>query len=63
MKKYHTFSSASTMKLGDIEDARDAFLVELASFELSLRKSVMVCEAETRQVQEYERERRRIGVW
>ena len=46
-----------------MDDARDAFLLELASFQLSLKKSLMVCEAETRQVEEYQRERERIGVF
>lgn len=44
-----------------VDDARDAFFVELASFHLSLKKSFMVCEAEARQVEEYQRERERIG--
>src|SRR3954452_9361587 len=44
-----------------IEEARDAFLVELATFQLSLQKSAMICEAEARQVQEYNRARQRIG--
>ena len=46
-----------------VEDAREAFLVELASFHLSLKKSLMVCEAEARQVEEYQRERERIGMF
>lgn len=44
-----------------MEDAREAFLVEVASFQLALKKSMMICEAEVRQVEEYERERTRIG--
>jgi THO complex subunit 7 len=44
-----------------VEDAREAFLVEVASFQLSLKKSTMICQAEARQVEEYERERTRIG--
>ena len=44
-----------------VDDAREAFLVELGSFHLSLKKSLMVCEAEARQVEEYQRERERIG--
>ena len=44
-----------------MDDAREAFLVELASFHLSLKKSLMVCEAEARQVEEYQREKERIG--
>jgi THO complex subunit 7 len=43
------------------DDARDAFLVELASFDLQLKKSAMVCAAEARQVEEYRRERQRIA--
>ena len=43
------------------EAPREAFLLELASFQLSLKKSFMVCEAEARQVEEYQRERERIG--
>ncbi|KAH7887612.1 Tho complex subunit 7-domain-containing protein [Phlebopus sp. FC_14] len=46
---------------GNVDDAREAFLIELAAFELALKKSLMVCEAESRQVEEYQRERRRIG--
>lgn len=42
-------------------DAKEAFLVELASFQLMLKKSAMICEAESRQVEEYQRERQRIG--
>lgn len=43
------------------DDAREAFLLELSSFSLLLKKAVMVCEAEARQVEEYYRERQRIG--
>lgn len=43
-----------------IEDAREAFLVELRTYQLSMKKSAMICEAETRQVEEYHRERKRI---
>ena len=46
-----------------VEDAREAFLLELSSFSLQLKKAVMVCEAEARQVEEYYRERQRIGEW
>jgi THO complex subunit 7 len=44
-----------------VEDAREAFLVELESFRLALKKSVMICEAEARQVDEYLKEKKRIG--
>ncbi|KIK29319.1 hypothetical protein PISMIDRAFT_89602 [Pisolithus microcarpus 441] len=65
-KKFHTYASlvhpspVQSSPLGSIDDAREAFLIELSSFELSLKKSIMVCEAEARQVEEYQRERRRI---
>lgn len=45
-----------------IDDAREAFLVELASFQLLLKKSAMICEAEARQVEEYRKERQKIGM-
>ncbi|KAF9247349.1 Tho complex subunit 7-domain-containing protein [Melanogaster broomeanus] len=66
VKKFHNYASLAHAPLvqsahgGSVDDAREAFLVELASFELSLKKSLMVCEAESRQVEEYQRERRRI---
>lgn len=65
-KKFHTYASlvhpspVQSSPSGSIDDAREAFLIELSSFELSLKKSIMVCEAEARQVEEYQRERRRI---
>lgn len=69
MKKFHAFATtingAPTLKedaSSSINDARDAFLLDLSSFELSLRKNDMICEAESRQIEEYESERRRIGV-
>jgi hypothetical protein len=46
-----------------VDDAREAFLVELESFQLMLRKSVMICEAEARQVEEYQREKERISAY
>ena len=67
-KKFHSYVSVAydtivpptPMLTGSVDDARDAFLVELASVHLSLKKSLMVCEAEARQVEEYQRERERI---
>lgn len=67
VKKFHNYASLAHTSLlppahgGSLDDAREAFLVELASFELALKKSLMICEAESRQVEEYQRERRRIG--
>ena len=67
-RKYHSYTSLAYTNEADakpeasaVDDAREAFLVELASFHLSLQKSLMVCEAEARQVEEYQRERERIG--
>ena len=66
-KKFHNYASVAYNPVvppsvaTSVDDARDAFLVELASFHLSLKKSLMVCEAEARQVEEYQRERERIS--
>ncbi|KAG6833907.1 hypothetical protein H0H87_007918 [Tephrocybe sp. NHM501043] len=69
IKKFHNYTNLSHSPLvptvgnpADIslEDAREAFLVELAAFQLSLKKSAMICEAEARQVEEYQRERQEI---
>ncbi|TBU46015.1 Tho complex subunit 7-domain-containing protein [Dichomitus squalens] len=68
-KKFHTYASVaytpvvplSPLTPSSVDDAREAFLLELASFQLSLKKSFMVCEAEARQVEEYQRERERIA--
>ncbi|KAG7096782.1 hypothetical protein E1B28_004192 [Marasmius oreades] len=43
-----------------IEQAREAFMIELASFQLLLKKSILICEAEARQVEGYQREKQRI---
>jgi THO complex subunit 7 len=75
VKKFNTYASfafpsaaflpslATSVSAISLEDARESFLVELASFNLQLKKAGMVCEAETRQVDEYQRERQRIGSW
>ncbi|CCM01764.1 uncharacterized protein FIBRA_03830 [Fibroporia radiculosa] len=68
-KKFHNYASVayssavppSPTGASSVDDAREAFLVELASFHLSLKKSLMVCEAEARQVEEYHREKERIA--
>ncbi|KAJ7498758.1 Tho complex subunit 7-domain-containing protein [Mycena latifolia] len=72
IKKFHNYTALSHTPIvppvpaagaaaTSVEDAREAFLVELASFQLMLRKSVMICEAEARQVEEYQREQERIN--
>ncbi|CAA7259643.1 unnamed protein product [Cyclocybe aegerita] len=71
IKKFHTYTSLSHAPIvpvvttapaipNSVEDAREAFIVELASFELLMKKTAMICEAETRQVEEYQRERLRL---
>ncbi|KAG5648924.1 hypothetical protein DXG03_000273 [Asterophora parasitica] len=72
IKKFHNYTalshtpvvpavvSSGSSKESSLDDAREAFLVELATFELSLKKSAMICEAEARQVNEYQRERQKI---
>ncbi|KAI0355382.1 hypothetical protein OH77DRAFT_1454627 [Trametes cingulata] len=68
-RKFHNYASVAYPSLvppapastSSVDDARDAFLLELASFQLALKKSLMVCEAEARQVEEYQRERERIA--
>lgn len=70
-KKFHSYASVaytpaiplSPLTSSSVDDARESFLLELASFQLSLKKSLMVCEAEARQVEEYQRERERIGAF
>ncbi|KAJ7283944.1 Tho complex subunit 7-domain-containing protein [Mycena rebaudengoi] len=72
IKKFHNYTALSHTPVvtpvlapgataTSVDDAREAFLVELASFQLMLRKSVMICEAEARQVEEYQREKERIN--
>jgi THO complex subunit 7 len=72
VKKFNNYTAAaysqvdtagSDQSSSAAEDAREAFLVELSTFSLQLKKAVMVCEAEARQVEEYYRERQRIGKW
>ena len=63
IKRYHTYthSTPTAENPNAPNDAREAFLAELESFRLALSKSAMICEAEARQVEEYQRERERIG--
>ncbi|KAH9482796.1 hypothetical protein JR316_0004896 [Psilocybe cubensis] len=71
VKKFHNYTSLSHTPIvpvysptptpsNAVEDAKEAFLVELASFQLLMKKSAMICEAEARQVEEYHRERERL---
>jgi len=74
IKKFHTYTSLSHTPIvpvlndghtnsNSVDDAREAFLVELATFQLSMKKNAMICEAEARQVEEYHRERERLGMF
>lgn len=64
VKKFGSYTAVACPQLDpastEVEDAREAFLLELSSFSLQLQKVVMVCEAEARQVEEYYREKQRI---
>ena len=71
LKRFHTYASVAhplhppetRPEQATIEEAKELFRVELESFHLTLKKAVLVCEAERRQVEQYEREKQRIGVW
>ncbi|KIM46316.1 hypothetical protein M413DRAFT_441404 [Hebeloma cylindrosporum] len=70
IKRFHNYTSLSHTPIvplltgpaspSTVDDAREGFLIELATFQLLLKKSVMICEAEARQVEQYQRERERI---
>ncbi|KAG9093493.1 hypothetical protein FS749_014295 [Ceratobasidium sp. UAMH 11750] len=49
-------SLATLVGLTEVDNARDEFLVELASFRLSIQKATLVLGAEARQVQQYNSE-------
>jgi THO complex subunit 7 len=69
VKRFHNYATvafplqppAASVSTAAVDDARETFLVELASFHLNLEKAVLVCEAEARQVEEYEKEKQKIG--
>jgi THO complex subunit 7 len=56
-------SLASLVTLEEVENARDEFLVELASFRLSMRKNTIVIDAEARQAQQYKNETESISMF
>ncbi|KAF8592182.1 hypothetical protein K439DRAFT_392254 [Ramaria rubella] len=70
IKKFHTYVFASEPggvaygtddKEISLDEAREGLLAELATFQGALQKSSLVCQAETRQVVEYEKEKERIA--
>jgi THO complex subunit 7 len=70
IKKFHTyvFASESGGVVHGVDDgqisldeAREGLLAELATFHMTLQKSALVCQAEARQVVQYEKEKERIG--
>lgn len=71
VKRFHTYASAAyplhppetQPEPAAIDEAKELFRVDLESFHLTLKKAVLVCEAERRQVEQYEREKQRIGAW
>jgi hypothetical protein len=56
-------SLAALITLTEVDNARDEFLVELASFRLSVQKATLVIGAEARQVQQYNNEIEGISVY
>lgn len=56
-------SLATLVTLEEVENTRDEFLVELASFRLSMRKNTLVIDAEGRQAQQYKDEIESIGMF
>lgn len=72
IKKFHTYVFATEpggiahgADDGEIssDEAREGLLAELATFQMMLQKSALVCQAEARQVVEYEKEKERIGAF
>lgn len=70
IKKFHTYVFASEPggkahgaddREISLDEAREALLAELATFQMTLQKSALVCQAEARQVVQYEQEKDRIG--
>lgn len=66
-KKFHFYSTlvypseVESSTNTSVDEAREAFLLELAGFQLQLRKARMVCDAEHRQGELYRKESKRIG--
>ncbi|KAL5531379.1 hypothetical protein ACEPAG_4256 [Sanghuangporus baumii] len=68
-RKFHTYASVAYPPIvghpenavTPLEEARESFLIELASFQLLLRKNRMVCDSERRQVRVYKQESQRIA--
>ena len=68
MKKFHAYSSLAYPSTFEnlsgntsVDDVREAFLIELAGFQLQLRKAWLVSDAEHRQCERYKKESYRIG--
>lgn len=70
IKKFHTYifagepgGLAHTVDDREIslDEAREGLLAELATFQMTLQKSALVCQAEARQVVQYEMEKDKIG--
>jgi THO complex subunit 7 len=62
LRKFHQYLSLlPSQSPSSVEEARESFLLELDSFQLTLQKSLLICEADARQVEEYQREQQRLG--
>ncbi|KIY67953.1 hypothetical protein CYLTODRAFT_396194 [Cylindrobasidium torrendii FP15055 ss-10] len=56
--KFYALSTSSGTDA--INDARESFITELETLKLTMSKSALICEAEARQVEDYQQERQRI---
>jgi THO complex subunit 7 len=67
VRKFHAFSSQAQSTSPEpsdsaqVEEAKRNFLLELATYQMNLRRSALSCQAESRQVTEYQREKERLG--
>lgn len=70
IKKFHSYvfiaeydDLSSVGNKNSLEEARESILAEIATFQLALQKSLLVHQADSRQVLEYEKEKQRIGMF
>jgi THO complex subunit 7 len=67
VRKFHAFSlqarnaSPDSSDSTQVEDAKRSFLIELATYQMNLRRNALSCQAESRQVMEYKHEKERLG--
>jgi THO complex subunit 7 len=70
VRKFYAFSSLARASSSEapglsdsspLDEARNAFLMDLSAYQLWLKKSDLSCKAESRQVLEYQQEKERLG--